>query len=89
MADSHDFGDRPSICAKVNHGILNITVVYCPHELRHIVYATHTDDQGRELGHWQHALGPFDASEEVIASVAHEALRWLGIEHDRRHQHRE
>lgn len=90
MVESHPHPlEAESVCAAVPHAILNLMVVWCGHELRYVVHATHTDDQGNSLGHWTHPLGPFDASEEIVASVAHETLRWLGIDHERRHQERE
>lgn len=77
------------MCAAVPHQILNVMVVYCGHDLRYVVHAGHTNDQGESLEHYVHALGPFDATEEVVASVAHEVLRWLGVHHERRNQERE
>lgn len=88
--DDHDLTEREVwICGSVPHQILNVMVVWCPHDLRYVVSAYHTDDSGARGPAYQHPLGPFDGTEEVVASAAHEVLRWLGAEHDRRENERE
>jgi hypothetical protein len=83
------FDEDSTLCAAIPHAILNLTVVWCAHQMRYTLHATHTDDSGAQLASYQHPFGPFDGTEEVVASAAHEVLRWLGVDHDRRHQHRE
>jgi hypothetical protein len=64
-------------------------LVYCPHQMAYRAYFTQTDDSGASLEHLSVLFGPFDGTEDVVGRTAHEVLRWVGAEQERRWPDRE
>lgn len=76
-------------CSERRHPVLLLTVAWCPVDLAFNLSADHTDQWCTHGPSYKTKLGPFDGREDVIASAAHDILRWLGVEDERRQQARE